>query len=248
MDKRNQSPGAGNFQRPGGHEQPRQSSPNFGGWQSLDWVVGLKVKITTALDDVIVGSVYTYCSQTNTLALIEDEIPNPSKPELKNLRIVKTSFIRDIAVVGRKTEDKAVADQLLQQQSNGRAAGGPFAKVQPAIGPVQIEGVVQKMKSATRSAGQSLAQRNVAVTAEAQELFDSLSKTLPIRWVNKSILVLDEVMIDPPYTPDSCHAETDSPALARIKIVVEGERKRQDAQRRAKAASNAPPEGERKGG
>lgn len=178
--QRNQSPG-GNYQnqhRP--HQQPphtlsesRQYSPLSGG-QSLAWVVGLRVKVTTTLDDEITGSVYTYCTLSNTLAITEDETPNAQKPDLKNFRIVKTSFIKDIAVLGRKEEDKEVADQLAQ--SNGKS-GGPFAKVQPLIGPVQIGGVVQKMNSAARAAGQTLAQKGVGVTREAQDLFDSLAKT-----------------------------------------------------------------------
>lgn len=52
---------------------------------------------------------------------------------------------------------------------------------------------------------------------------ESLKKCnrLPCRWSNDTIVVLDEVLIQPPYDVDSCKANSSSASsLARVKKVV----------------------------
>jgi hypothetical protein len=76
-----------------------------------------------------------------------------------------------------------------------------------------------------------MAKVGVGVTKEAQSIFDSLSKTLPCVWSGKSIIVMDTVTIDAPYTVE--HVKTvgggaDSAALDRIKRVLAAERQRRN--------------------
>ena len=72
-----------------------------------------------------------------------------------------------------------------------------------------------------------MAKVGVGVTKEAQSIFDSLSKTMPCVWSGKSIVVMDSVVIEPPYTPDSVSPLSgDTAALERLKKVLTAERRR----------------------
>ncbi|KAK9459587.1 anticodon-binding domain-containing protein [Lipomyces oligophaga] len=238
-DRRNYSPGRNPRFEPNDHV-----GGHNGAHGGFDWIVGLKVKVLTTLEDEIVGRVYTYCTQTNTLSVIEDE--EDSKNSTRNVRIIKAPFIRDLVVLEKRPAD---VSKLLSSasESNGAKQFGPasaFSRVEPTIGPVNLGSLAQKLDSATRAANIKISQKGVGVTQEAQDLFDALAKLLPTHWVGKSILVLDEVTIDPPYTSQSCRADTQSPALDRIKHVVDAERKRQEDIRHARSKFSE----ERKGG
>ncbi|KAK9447261.1 anticodon-binding domain-containing protein [Limtongia smithiae] len=247
-DRRNQSPhasapggagGSGVDTRPQGPHHPpptQQQQQQLPGGGSSEWVIGLKVRVTTTLDNVIVGRVFAYCGITNSLAVIEEgedttaAAVNASgrkgsvNASVRSFRIIKTSFIKDIAVLERPVAS--------DDAEPGPASGNAFAKAQPAIGPVNLGGVAHKLEVASRAAGQVAASKGVGVSKEAQELFDAVSKTLPSRWAGKAIVVLDEVTIEPPYTPESCRARPDSQALAHVRKVVDRERKRLDSVRR----------------
>ncbi|KAI9736840.1 MAG: hypothetical protein M1818_005891 [Claussenomyces sp. TS43310] len=56
-------------------------------------------------------------------------------------------------------------------------------------------------------------------------LYVTLSKTLQVRWQNKSIVVMDNVRIEPPYNVDTCSAESAKYAkqLERVKQLVKKE-------------------------
>ena len=68
----------------------------------------------------------------------------------------------------------------------------------------------------------------VGVTKEAQSIFDALSKTMPCTWVDKTIIVMDVVWVQPPYTIESCAAKSEGnkSALERVQKVLQRERQR----------------------
>ena len=65
------------------------------------------------------------------------------------------------------------------------------------------------------------------VTAEAQDLFDVLAKTLPCDWHGQTIVVgvvgQNEVIVTPPYTPEAAKGN-DAKSLAHVRKVLTGER------------------------
>jgi len=65
------------------------------------------------------------------------------------------------------------------------------------------------------------------VSTMGHKLFLALDKTLPVRWHNKSIIVLDNVLIDPPYEVDDCKAPSKHvKQLERVKELVRLEREK----------------------
>ncbi|KAG0252464.1 hypothetical protein BG011_006950 [Mortierella polycephala] len=103
----------------------------------------------------------------------------------------------------------------------------PYSTVLPAAGYVQLDKIQQREQQAVRDAQAAAARIGVGVSSIGQDIFDALSKTLPCRWANDQIVVMDEVIIAPPYEPENCKANASSSyTLARVKKVLEGERMR----------------------
>ncbi|CAN4112866.1 unnamed protein product [Withania somnifera] len=65
----------------------------------------------------------------------------------------------------------------------------------------------------------------IGVTAEGQNIFDALSKTLPVGWDETVIVVMNEVRVSSPYLPESVAGGTPA-ANERVRKVLELERKR----------------------
>ncbi|KND04455.1 uncharacterized protein SPPG_00184 [Spizellomyces punctatus DAOM BR117] len=137
-----------------------------------------------------------------------------------DFHVVKLNHIKEVEPLARLGDDELDGE-------NGRK--GKQSKVpQPLpllvpVGQVPLDKLVAREHAAVARIG-------VGVPAEAQDIFDNLSKTLPTTWRKRSIIVMDEIEIVPPYTSGDCrviagkgHAES---ALARVKKVLEGVRTR----------------------
>ena len=53
----------------------------------------------------------------------------------------------------------------------------------------------------------------VGVSNLGQDIFDELSKTLPTNWSDKDIIVMDDILISDPYTPENCKIINDRQGL-----------------------------------
>lgn len=150
------------------------------------------VKVTTLLDNVIIGTIYAFCQTTNTLSLIEEtsEVEGAVKPDAKdkskangnklkkqqpNYRIIKTSFIKEIVALEKPKKSGATPSAA------SIVAGTPhrdaFTKAEPPIGPIQVSALASKAQNAVKAQREKLAKIGVGVTKDAQELFDLISKT-----------------------------------------------------------------------
>jgi hypothetical protein len=74
--------------------------------------------------------------------------------------------------------------------------------------------------SSPYSRAPSAANIGVGVTQEAQDIFDALARTLPCRWEGKTIAVMDEVTIVPPYRDCAGAAGGDPRAVERVGKVL----------------------------
>jgi protein LSM12 len=66
----------------------------------------------------------------------------------------------------------------------------------------------------------------VGVTQEAQDIFDALARTLPCRWQDRNIVVMDEVVIAAPYKQCAGVDGVDPRAVERVQKVLANEKKK----------------------
>ncbi|KAG4305761.1 hypothetical protein PORY_000671 [Pneumocystis oryctolagi] len=186
-----------------------QGPANF----SLETLKGLQVKVKTLHDEVQTGqttAVYAYDATTNTLMLQRASKGAPKG--VWDVVVLKVSALKEVHVV---------SDRGHGGVPNGRrpSDGGVV------IRPVALEGLAAREQASRRAYEAEMARWGVGVTQEGQRLFDALSRTLPCRWEKQSILVLDEVYIDPPYTVEACRAASkDAQSYQRVCRVVRGVR------------------------
>lgn len=123
------------------------------------------------------GSLWTYDA---ALSLVVLSTPSATNPAKRNYSFVKTPQIKTVVVLSPAPDAalSSLADALRQ--------------VSPKDAQARVERAVAEDHKRRSKVGKG-------VTEEAQALFDALGKTLPVRWHETTIVVLDEVVIGPPY-------------------------------------------------
>ncbi|KAJ2883139.1 hypothetical protein H4R27_002975 [Coemansia aciculifera] len=205
----------------------RQTSPPS---MPLTSLVGARIRITLTSGSDIEGLVYTYDVYSGVVALIS-ALTSDDLPDLQNIagaspsvgggrqraqiHLVKAANIKAVEVLAAQTE-----------AANGEKEE-KFAM--PEVRAVDTS-VAEARKQRALIQAQERAQRiGVGVSDKAQSIFEALSRTLPCRWSRDSIIVLDEVSIEPPYSVDSCRElQPASFSLQRVKKVLQGELSRMD--------------------
>lgn len=143
-------------------------------------LLGLPVKVTLApgaKDRSLTGAVYAFDPVLSLLVLTN---PSPTAPSKRAFHLIKTSQLVDLAVLST-VPDPVVLALLAQPQ---------------AVSPAAVDA---RVKKALADEAKLKARVGAGVTPEAQALFDALGRTLPVRWHEQSIVVMDEVIIAPPY-------------------------------------------------
>ncbi|KAG0002773.1 hypothetical protein BGZ65_002337 [Modicella reniformis] len=261
-----QSPASTSTPRTGAGTDKASSASGSAPSDSLDWIVGLNVRVVTQTDEVFEGQVYAYDALMNCLALhiilvclsvksttASTTPANYYSPSLGSnnhasrpkydFRILKINYIKDVTPLssGSVETDKTRSpnNSSNPNSANPTSASGSdkdskdnntssvYARALPAVGYVHLAKLQQREQQAVKEAQVAAARIGVGVSSLGQDIFDALSKTLPCRWAGDSIVVMDEVIISPPYEPDNCKANPSSYiTLARVKKVLEGERMR----------------------
>eukprot|EP00798_Chlamydomonas_sp_ICE-L_P016063 gene16063-22201_t len=165
-----------------------------------DWHVGNNVSLRTDFGEEATGTVLAFDRVTDILVLKETGAFN----NVSNIRFIKAARI-----------SKVLKDFK------------PPNYVEEPLPQVDIEKCGRREERALKVAELEASRVGLGVTKEAQAVFDALHKTMPCTWMGKSILVLGEVLISEPYTPEC--AREDKPSqemLARVKKVLAAERDR----------------------
>ncbi|XP_021741892.1 protein LSM12 homolog [Chenopodium quinoa] len=163
-----------------------------------EFAIGCVLSIKTTLGDEFEAQVITFDRASNVLVLQEGSKSGPRK----NLRLLKANYIKEFTFL-RQAEDPLDLKNCY----------------------LDLFSLQAREESAIRQAEIEAERIGVGVTAEAQNIFDALSKTLPVRWDKTVIVVMDQVRVSHPYFPESVSGGTPA-ANERVKKVLELERKR----------------------
>ncbi|KAI9478530.1 MAG: anticodon-binding domain-containing protein [Benjaminiella poitrasii] len=193
-----------------GRSKMQQHKQHPLGKKSLESFIGKSIKIKTTFDEEVEGLIYTYDRITNCIVIDCSQQNNKqstvSSRKNCSFRIIKISHIKEI--ISLATATNGVKDYL-------------------PINQIYIDRLKQRESEVMKGFRSEVSKIGIGVSKEGQDIFNALSKTLPCRWSKDTIVVMDEILITPPYGVDDCKANANSASLlARIKKVLEGERKR----------------------
>lgn len=178
------------------------------GLASLEQMIGLMVRIVTMDNTVVEGEIFTYDQDAQCVVL---QSKNGSHETKADFTVMRTSHVKEV-------ETLAPPIPLSEHP-------GLDLKFLP---PINLESALQREARALAKAEKDAKNLNSNVTVAAQRIFDSISKTYKCMWKGQDILVMGEVRIKPPYTPESCMLTNagDEMFLNRVKKVLEGERRK----------------------
>jgi len=208
--------------------------------KGLEWMLGLSIRVKTSTDDEYEGQIYAYDPKLNCVVLqCPSAIPpgvNSSGSQKYDFRILKINFLKDVIQLPNRKSSADINANINSstnslQSTNGQSStnNNVFSTIVPSVGHVQMDRIQAKEIQSVKDTQAALARIGVGVTQEAQDIFDAMSKTLPCRWHKESIIVLDEVIINPPYDIDNCKTSKtvgSTELLARVRKVLEGEKRR----------------------
>ncbi|EGC34582.1 hypothetical protein DICPUDRAFT_88261 [Dictyostelium purpureum] len=188
----------------------------------FSWIVGLKVLIKTTSNDEFEGEVFNYDPVTTCITLLSDESTSAVITQKRTVRVLLESSIADIKCLSLPTNTVP----NVQSPTNKPQPNISSNNVDLTLPPINVQLINKKQDEIIRKATQQAMKIGVGVTSEAQEIFNSLSKTLPCTWSGDNIIVLGEIKISSPYNIDNCTGPENSKSLDRVKKVLQAERKK----------------------
>ncbi|PVD31136.1 hypothetical protein C0Q70_10414 [Pomacea canaliculata] len=161
--------------------------------------IGSTVRIVTCHNVEMRGEVVAFDVGTKFLIL---KSPTAGKHGAFDMKVVNLNLVSDLCVVSE----------------------GPSSP--PPLGSVNIAKVQSRVKQSLDEKMRQLNLVGIDVTPEGQQLMNSISKTIvDVRWENQNIVVMNTVVIKPPYRVDDCKVFKECPGnaqvLAHISKIVE---------------------------
>ncbi|XP_070055869.1 uncharacterized protein LOC107815829 [Nicotiana tabacum] len=168
-------------------------------YNNEEFAVGCILSLKTTLGDEFEAQVIAFDKPSNILVLQEGVSASGPK---RDIRLLKANYIKEFSFLGQGQDPLDTNKCFLDLNS-----------------------LQSREDSAIRQAEIDAERFGVGVTAEAQTIFDALSKTLPVRWDKTVIVVMNEVRVSSPYLPESVTGGTPA-ANERVRKVLVLERKR----------------------
>lgn len=161
---------------------------------SPESLLGFKVHLVMDDDEEAEGVIFAHDPAMMVLVL---KYPG-SHPGVSSLKFLRTNCIKEI-----------------------KSAERPIEPMDLTLHNIDLDRIRQREERTLRQAELDMSKFGVGVTKEAQAVFDALSKTMPCRWEDKTVVVLEEVYIDEPYGVDNCRADgIHKYTLERVKKMV----------------------------
>ncbi|KAH9304349.1 hypothetical protein KI387_008753, partial [Taxus chinensis] len=155
-----------------------------------EFVIGWRVSIRTTLGEDLEGQIITYDKGSNIVVLQM----GGSGPH-RNFRLLKANYIKEFTLLGQEEDPLDMTNAY-----------------------IDINNLQAREEAAIRQAEVEAERIGIGVSPEAQNIFDALSKTLPVQWEKTTIVVMDEVRVSSPYLPENVKGGTPA-ANDRVKKV-----------------------------
>ncbi|KAL9113616.1 MAG: hypothetical protein Q9227_002354 [Pyrenula ochraceoflavens] len=206
-----------------------------------------KVRITTQAptSQTLEGTLHTADPITNLVMLISSPGTAPAQSFTGTVHVIPISQLTSAPTI------------LSLPPNTSEISSGPFSSALPPIGPLEIRALRAREEAAVRALQQKEQNRGPkGIGKDAQDIFDALARTMPIRWHGTGMVVSDSVLIEPPYRVADCRSlpGVEGVALTRVRKVLEMERNKLDLKRTTIDLHSTPPAlpknglGVRKGG
>ncbi|KAL3832194.1 hypothetical protein ACJMK2_023856 [Sinanodonta woodiana] len=185
--------------------------------------IGSIVSCETCHNQKIQGEVLAFDLGTKMLA-IKSTASNREHNQ-HDVRLLNLSFVSDVKVIEEAPE-------------------GPL----PPLPSINLGKINSRLKHNLEAKRRLVSSIGVGVTQEGQKVFNAIFKTInEVRWEGKEIVVMDEVLIKPPYGLDDCYVykNGNTRALEHVKKIVqkhlsEVESQRNNDLRKSMSPSPAP--------
>ncbi|KAF9888079.1 hypothetical protein FE257_009344 [Aspergillus nanangensis] len=164
--------------------------------------IGSRIRITTApVSSTIEGTLFTADPITNLVAINTADAKQPHG----DYHVVPVSRIQSF--------------QLISLSPSTKPADGPsFSDAVPAVQALDLRALKTREADAIARLQEGEARRGKGVTREAQDIFDAISRTMPVRWDGPNIVVADAVAISAPYRPDDCRPLVAGDTAAHLRV------------------------------
>ncbi|KAN0030173.1 hypothetical protein ACTA71_009934 [Dictyostelium dimigraforme] len=200
----------------------------------FSWIVGLKVRIKTTTDEQFEGEVFNYDPVTQCIIILSDESTSAVVTQKRTVRIILESSIKAITCLSLPTTTTTtstpttptVTSPTTNKQNSHNNHNQNNLNNDLSLPSLNVQLIIKKQDEVIKKATQKAMKIGVGVTPEAQEIFNSISRTLPCDWLGENIIVLNEVKISSPYNIENCTGPENSKSIERVKKVLEAERKK----------------------
>ncbi|KAK4054760.1 hypothetical protein OIV83_000684 [Microbotryomycetes sp. JL201] len=132
------------------------------------------------------GTLYTFDARSSLIVLCSPATSTKTtsvRPDASNFRIINTRHVKTIKVLSTTRNRSTVPDVDVT-----KLPMPTVAELNARADKAVQQDVIRRSKIGPEG-----------VSRQAQQLFDALSKTLPVRWHGKSFVVMDSVMVEEPY-------------------------------------------------